>query len=198
MSQIAAVSFSQGSTVFSCRRACVCMYLYTAHTHYMCIQTIYTYVYITPVCTGMGVSPDPDPAPLDTQAQEGECRVVCAHAQSCPTLCDPLDCSPPGSSVHGVLQARILEWVAISFSMLDHTVVLFLIFSGASILFSTVAAPAAFPPPVHGRSLLSLPTLRPHEEPQVPCTQLETEFKQENVHNDSILTQCISIQFCLF
>ena len=37
-------------------------------------------------------------------------------AQSCPTLCDPVDCSPPGSSVHGILQARILEWVAISFS----------------------------------------------------------------------------------
>ena len=37
-------------------------------------------------------------------------------AQSCPTLLDPMDCSPPGSSVHGILQARILEWVAISFS----------------------------------------------------------------------------------
>ena len=36
--------------------------------------------------------------------------------QSCPTLCDPVDCSPPGSSVPGILQARILEWVAISFS----------------------------------------------------------------------------------
>ena len=36
--------------------------------------------------------------------------------QSCHTLCDPMDCSPPGSSVHGILQARILEWVAISFS----------------------------------------------------------------------------------
>ena len=34
----------------------------------------------------------------------------------CPTLCDPVDCSLPGSSVHGILQARILEWVAISFS----------------------------------------------------------------------------------
>ena len=32
--------------------------------------------------------------------------------QSCPTLCDPMDCSPPGSLVHGILQARILEWVA--------------------------------------------------------------------------------------
>ena len=37
-------------------------------------------------------------------------------AQLGPTLCDPMDCSPPGSSVHGILQARILEWVAISFS----------------------------------------------------------------------------------
>ena len=37
-------------------------------------------------------------------------------AQSCLTLCDPMDCSPPGSSVPGILQARILEWVAISFS----------------------------------------------------------------------------------
>ena len=36
--------------------------------------------------------------------------------QSCPTLCDPMDCSPPGSSVHGIFQARILEWVAIAFS----------------------------------------------------------------------------------
>ena len=37
-------------------------------------------------------------------------------AQLCLTLCDPMDCSPPGSSVHGTLQARILEWVAIPFS----------------------------------------------------------------------------------
>ena len=37
-------------------------------------------------------------------------------AQSCPTLCDPTDCSLLGSSLHGILQARILEWVAISFS----------------------------------------------------------------------------------
>ena len=36
--------------------------------------------------------------------------------QSCPTLCDPVDGSPPGSCVHGILQARTLEWVAIAFS----------------------------------------------------------------------------------
>ena len=37
-------------------------------------------------------------------------------AQPCPTLCDPMDCSPPGSSVHEISQARILEWVVVSFS----------------------------------------------------------------------------------
>ena len=42
--------------------------------------------------------------------------VVVLVAQSCPTLCDPMDHSLLGSSVHGILQARILEWVAISFS----------------------------------------------------------------------------------
>ena len=36
---------------------------------------------------------------------------LCLAAQLCPALCDPMDCSPPGSSVHGILQARILEWV---------------------------------------------------------------------------------------
>ena len=40
---------------------------------------------------------------------------VCVCAQSCPTFCDPMDCSPPGSSVHGIFQASIVEWVAISF-----------------------------------------------------------------------------------
>ena len=36
--------------------------------------------------------------------------------QSCPTLCDPIDGSPPGSSVPGILQVRVLEWIAIAFS----------------------------------------------------------------------------------
>ena len=48
------------------------------------------------------------------------CRHAAAAAakslQSCPTLCNPMDCSPPGFSVHGILQARTLEWAAISFS----------------------------------------------------------------------------------
>ena len=37
-------------------------------------------------------------------------------AQSCPTLSDPVDCSPPGSSIHGIFQARVLEWGAMAFS----------------------------------------------------------------------------------
>ena len=39
-----------------------------------------------------------------------------SHTQSCPTLCSPLDCSPPDTFVHGIFQARILEWVSVSFS----------------------------------------------------------------------------------
>ena len=42
----------------------------------------------------------------------------CSVALLCPTLCIPMDCSPPGSSVHGISQARVLEWLAISFSRL--------------------------------------------------------------------------------
>ena len=44
------------------------------------------------------------------------CHVLVHRAQSCPTLCNTVDCSPPVSSVHGIFQARILEWVAILFS----------------------------------------------------------------------------------
>ena len=42
---------------------------------------------------------------------------MCLITHPCPILCDPMDCSPPGSSVHGILQARILEWAAIPFSL---------------------------------------------------------------------------------
>ena len=45
-----------------------------------------------------------------------ECMKGKKVAQSCPTLCNPIDCSPPGSSIHGIFQARVLGWVAISFS----------------------------------------------------------------------------------
>ena len=47
------------------------------------------------------------------QGRDGEGIWRVLVGQSCPTLCDPMDRSPAGSSVHGILQARILEWVAI-------------------------------------------------------------------------------------
>ena len=46
----------------------------------------------------------------------GKMTAAAKSLQSCPTLCNPIDGSPPGSPVPGILQARILEWVAISFS----------------------------------------------------------------------------------
>ena len=54
----------------------------------------------------------PFPSPMYESKSESEV------AQSCPTPSDPMDCSPPGPSVHGIFQARVLEWVAIAFSML--------------------------------------------------------------------------------
>ena len=46
-------------------------------------------------------------------------EVLMLIAQSRPTLCDPMDCSLPGSSVHGTFQARILEWVSVSYSSIE-------------------------------------------------------------------------------
>jgi len=52
--------------------------------------------------------------PVPSPMHESESEVI----QSCPTLSDPMDCSLPGSSVHGIFQARVLEWVAIAFQKL--------------------------------------------------------------------------------
>ena len=52
----------------------------------------------------------PFPSPVHKVKSEREV------AQKCPTRCDPMDCSPPGSSIHGIFQARVLEWGAIAFS----------------------------------------------------------------------------------
>ena len=55
---------------------------------------------------------------MEIMYQPGDLKCVRALsevAQSCPTLCHPMDCSLPGSSVHGIFQARILEWIVISF-----------------------------------------------------------------------------------
>ena len=83
--------------------------------------------------------------------------------QSCPTPCDPMDCSPPGSSVHGILQARILQCVAMpsfrgSSQSRDRTYVSCVSCAGRQTLYHRVIAK-------------SCPTLRPHglQPARVPC-----------------------------
>ena len=63
--------------------------------------------------SGKNTSGLPFPSPMHEVKSESEV------AQSCPTLCDPMDCSLPGSSVHGIFQARVVEWGAIAFSILS-------------------------------------------------------------------------------
>ena len=76
---------------------------------------------------------------------------VCAQPQSCLTLCDPMDCSLPGSSVHGIFQARILEWVAISYSresspIRDRTCISCVSCIGKQILYHCASREAPFVP----------------------------------------------------
>ena len=81
------------------------------------------------MCSSQGSTSDPLPFSLSTISALNFIAKFYSHcptvwwyvvrvlvAQSCPTLCDPVDHSPPDSSIHGILQARILEWVATSFS----------------------------------------------------------------------------------
>ena len=56
--------------------------------------------------------------------------------QSCPTLSDPMDCSPPGSSVHGIFQARVLEWGAIAFSVLEYYTLSLYIYTSTIYIYS--------------------------------------------------------------
>ena len=63
--------------------------------------------------SGLERCPEPEPP---SKALPGFLTLRVLLPDSRPTLCDPMDCSPPGSSVQGILQARVLEWAAISFS----------------------------------------------------------------------------------
>ena len=56
------------------------------------------------------------PPPYKDTGHSGFCVCACMRAQSCPTLCDPIVCSPPGSSVQVIFQTRVLECIAISYS----------------------------------------------------------------------------------
>ena len=116
------------------------------HSHFSCIQffaTLWTVAHQAPLSMGFskqeyrsglpfpppGDLPDPGTEPTSpvspvladgffTTSATWEALVLTAAKllQSCPTLCDPIDGSPPGSPVPGILQARTLDWVAISFS----------------------------------------------------------------------------------
>ena len=79
------------------------------------------------LCDPIDGSPSDSPRPWDSPGKNTgvgchfllQCMKVKSESevtQSRPTLSDPTDCSPPGSSIHGIFQARVLEWVAISFS----------------------------------------------------------------------------------
>ena len=102
----------------------------------------------------------------------GEKEAVAAAAkslQSCPTLCDPIDGSPPGSSVPGILQARTLEWVAISFSNAWKWKVKGKSLSSVQLLATPWTAAQKAPPPSMGFSRQEywsgVPSPSPKKEP---------------------------------
>ena len=98
--------------------------------------------------------------------------------QSCPTLCDPIDGSPPGSPVPGILQARTLEWVAISFSSASKWKVKVKLHSCVG-LFATPRTAAYQAPPSVGFSRqeywsgVPLPSLPPHPQPMVKLSSMK-------------------------
>ena len=76
-------------------------------------------------------------------------------AQSCPTLCNSMDCSPPGFSLHGILQARVLEWVAISFSR--GSSVLIIVFNVRKFMVGSVYFLSYVPLLIHRKNSCVLP-----------------------------------------
>ena len=129
---------------------------------------------------------------------------MCSVAQSCPTLWNPMDCSPPGSSVHGLFQERILKWVANS------------ILRGSSLSRDQILVSFCLPHwqadclslchlgfPISNSSLQLIESSKLCLEfPSLPC-RLETAFRQESgtIRRLSLfvsLTSGLSILSCLF
>ena len=132
-----AVTFFHGVNTF-------CAYMLSCFSHLQLFVTLWTVACQTPMSMGLSRQeywsglPFPPPGELLNPGIESPVAPALAGGfftteppgnllrkmkvkeseviQSCPTLCDPMDCCLPGSSVHGIVQARILEWVAISFS----------------------------------------------------------------------------------
>ena len=112
-------------------------------------------------------------------------RCTCARwlTQSCPNLCDAMDCSPPGSSVHGNILARILEWVTISSSRGSNTPFLRLLLWQADSLplrFSKYLCPVQFSSV--SQSCLTLCDLIDCSMPGLPVHHQFPEFTQTHVH----------------
>ena len=89
---------------------CLCSQRFPLQNNLLC-----THIHLARLTTNVSLARNPSllfhPVlnPLNILSHLSECVHACS-LQSCPTLCDPMDCSPPASSVHGILQARILEW----------------------------------------------------------------------------------------
>ena len=102
--------------------------------------------------------------------------------QLCPTLSDPVDCSLPGSSVHGIFQARVLEWGAIAFSPSmpegnkNHNCLCY-DWDSVETVFSSVSSPVTFSAESHNGSFLSLLTKNIHFSP-LPPARLQTQSLQ--------------------
>ena len=88
--------------------------LLSRFSHVQLYATPWTAAHQAPLSLGFSRQEHWSGLPFPFPMHESESEV----AQSCPTLSDPMDCSPPGSSGHGIFQARVLEWGAIAFS--DH------------------------------------------------------------------------------
>ena len=106
--QVAALMMRLMSS-FYCR-PCVKLLLQTL-AHDRKVHSLSSYIPKHPCNILLGEKKDPEAKPRAACFLLGR-AVLCVVAQSCLTLCNTEDCSPPGSSVHGILQARILEWVA--------------------------------------------------------------------------------------
>ena len=87
-------------------------------SHVRLLATPWTTAYQAPPTMGFSRQEYWSGVPLSSPLLLAAAAVATKSLQSCPTLCDPVNCSLPDSSVHAIFQARVLEWVAIAFSLL--------------------------------------------------------------------------------
>jgi len=101
-------------------------------------------------------------------------------AQSCPTLSDPMDCSLTGSSIHGIFQARVLEWGAIAFSVMPTNMSISVLFRrmGSVIWLNWIQSPALFLTSCKSfASYLMSPSLDWHLQPKTWLKKIDTQVQ---------------------